>query len=265
MNSTSRLQAAKNIALILKYIESNLPEKLDNDLIKDAGFFSCAQMYRSFYSVTGHTVKEYVRKRRLSDALALVKFSDMTFTEAALMCGYSSHQSFCREVKKTLGITPSEYKNNESYFFFPAANMETPSEFQLQEDNPRSKWPAYGAMDKASTDFINRAGSPRSGTPLTPFQCEPLFPVSVTGETIPDFLRVNFYKPNPANIETEATEAFFKAFPYYSGRIFGRNGEQKNGSHRYELYLSETEIDRGGLFYAGFTEACIVPGFASFF
>ena len=109
---------------IFQHIENNMPDDLDTGLLKNVGYVSCAQLYRDFYSITGHTVKEYVRKRRLSNALALMKTSDMGLTDIALGCGYSSHQALCRAVRQTLSMTPSEYKKNDTYYFFPPWNGE---------------------------------------------------------------------------------------------------------------------------------------------
>lgn len=104
---------------LFKYIEDNMSNDLDAELLTNIGYVSCAQLYRDFYSLTGHSVKEYIRKRRLSNALALIKTSDMGLTEIALQCGYSSHQALCRAVKHALSITPSEYKYGDTYYFYP--------------------------------------------------------------------------------------------------------------------------------------------------
>jgi len=104
---------------IFRFIESNLPAELDITLLSNTGYVSYDKLYRDFYSVTGHSVKEYVRKRRLSNALALIKTSEMELTGIAVQCGYSSHQALCRAVRGTLGLTPSQYRREETYFFFP--------------------------------------------------------------------------------------------------------------------------------------------------
>ncbi len=104
---------------LFRYIENNLPSDLDAGLLSNVGHISYAQLYRDFYNLTGHSVKEYVRKRRLSNALALIKTSDYGLSDIAFQCGYSSHQALCRSVRQTLGLTPSEYKNGDTYYFFP--------------------------------------------------------------------------------------------------------------------------------------------------
>lgn len=109
---------------LFRYIENNLLSDLDTDLLSNVGYVSHTQLYRDFYSLTGHSVKEYVRKRRLSNTLALIKTSDLGLTDISFQCGYSSHQALCRSVRQTLGLTPSEYKNGNAYYFFPPFNGE---------------------------------------------------------------------------------------------------------------------------------------------
>jgi len=104
---------------ILRYIENNITDNINIELLSSIGYVSRSKLKNDFYSVSGHSVIEYVYKRRLSNALALIKMSDMELTDIALGCGYSSHQALCRAVKQTLGLTPTEYKNSDTYYFFP--------------------------------------------------------------------------------------------------------------------------------------------------
>lgn len=104
---------------LFPYIEDHLPYDLDTALLSKNGYVSHTQLYRDFYSLTGHSVKEYVRKRRLSKALALIKLSGFGLADIAYQCGYSSHQALCRAVKHHLGLSPTEYRNGDVYYFFP--------------------------------------------------------------------------------------------------------------------------------------------------
>ncbi|MCL2707676.1 MAG: AraC family transcriptional regulator [Defluviitaleaceae bacterium] len=104
---------------LLRFIEAELYGEIDAQKLARFGFVSTARLYRDFYSATGHSVKEYVRKRRLSNALALVKSSSLKFTEIAANCGYSSQQSLNRTVKKAIGTTPSAYKATDAFYYFP--------------------------------------------------------------------------------------------------------------------------------------------------
>lgn len=129
---------------IFRYIERNMAEEIDTALLSAVGSISCAQLYRDFYSLTGHSVKEYVRKRRLSNALALVKASDMGFAHIAFQCGYSSHQALCRAARETLGLTLSDYRRGDTYYFFPPWSGRPPHPVRVSgETIPRARCVLY--------------------------------------------------------------------------------------------------------------------------
>jgi len=107
-----------------EHIENVLSSEVDTNILARLGFVSRDKLYADFYSTNGHSVKEYIRKRRLSNAMALIKTSEMPFEDIAYKCGYSSYLALWRAVKKTLGITPSEYKNSDVYYFFPPSGGE---------------------------------------------------------------------------------------------------------------------------------------------
>lgn len=202
---------------LFRYIESNISDELETTLLSRIGYVARDKLYKDFYSVCGHTVKEYIRKRRLSNALALIKTSDIGFTDIALECGYSSHQALCRSIKQNIGLTPSEYKNGNVYYFFP------------------------------------------------PFNGLPLYDVTVLKTTIPSTLRILFYSKKLSDIENTAINAFLKAIPDYSGRIFGRNGNQRGNEFCYELYLSDIERDYSVLVPYGFEISYEVSSMNSMF
>lgn len=110
---------SKHMQILFQYIENNMSTDLDTVLLSKIGYVSRNKLYYDFYSQSGHSVKEYIRKRRLSNALALIKASTFSLTDIAHQCGYSSHQALCKAVRQTLGLTPSEYRQGSTYYFFP--------------------------------------------------------------------------------------------------------------------------------------------------
>ena len=45
---------------LVRYIEDNLSSEMDADLLTRTGYVSHAKLYRGFYDLTGHSVKEYI-------------------------------------------------------------------------------------------------------------------------------------------------------------------------------------------------------------
>jgi AraC family transcriptional regulator len=103
-------------------IEKCISDKMNINRLACECFISPRQFYRDFYSLTGHTINEYIRKRRLSRALNLLRYSKMSMADIACLCGYSSQAAFCQTVKYYLNMTATEYKNNTSQYYFPVFN-----------------------------------------------------------------------------------------------------------------------------------------------
>lgn len=107
------------IAEVLDYIEENINHPFGIHDIPANKYVSTMQLYRDFYSLTGHSVKEYIRKRRLSNALVMVKHSEKSLVDIVYEYGYSSQQAFCKCVKAATGLTPLEYKLKDGYYYYP--------------------------------------------------------------------------------------------------------------------------------------------------
>ena len=108
----------------LAELEKSIANRLDVERLAEAGLLSRSQLYRAFYSATGHSVKEYIRKRRMSTALALIKHTDMTLKKIAAECGFSCEQALCKCVKDAIGQTPKQYKAGGGEYYFPAFDGE---------------------------------------------------------------------------------------------------------------------------------------------
>lgn len=124
-----------HIITAINYIENNLSDELDINKISHLSFASPVQLYRDFYNITGHSVKEYIRRRRLSNALALVKHSELNLVDIAYECGYSSQQVFCKSVKAAIKQTPLEYKNSDEYYYFPPYSSEAERQIAVATEN----------------------------------------------------------------------------------------------------------------------------------
>lgn len=91
-------------------IESRLFEKQTHDEVAGAVYMSSRGFYNYFWAITGFTYKEYVIKRRLSEAAKRLVSSNATILDIALDVAYESHESFSRAFKKEFGVTPSRVR-----------------------------------------------------------------------------------------------------------------------------------------------------------
>lgn len=106
MNYISRIQNAIN------YIEDNLKEPVTIEQISRAASFSVFHFQRLFKVATCMGVKEYLRKRRLSTALAELKLSSKRIIEIAYDYQYETPEAFTRAFFALYKINPTDYRNS---------------------------------------------------------------------------------------------------------------------------------------------------------
>lgn len=110
----------ENLNEIINKIEENLTNKISyTELAKIIGTSSYT-LQRIFTFLTGITLTEYIRKRRLSNAAEELLSTNIKIIDLALKYQYDSPISFSNAFKKMHGISPQKLrKNNASIKIFP--------------------------------------------------------------------------------------------------------------------------------------------------
>lgn len=72
--------------------------------------YSGFHMTKQFRSVTGMSLREYLRARRLAFALVEVRDTQRRLLDIALDYGFSSHEAFTRAFRREYGVTPAAYR-----------------------------------------------------------------------------------------------------------------------------------------------------------
>jgi len=114
----SMMEKMRYIDGVLSYIEKHLTDDLNPETIAGLHYISLSQLYRDFYACTCHSVKEYIRKRRISNACEKIKCSDMPLTVITDESGCQTQQAFHKLFKSIVGMTPLEYQQGDTYFYF---------------------------------------------------------------------------------------------------------------------------------------------------
>ena len=94
----------------IEYIEAHLLEEIHISTIAKATGNVESDLQKTFYALTGISVVEYIRRRRLSQAACDLQKGEGTVLEVALKYGYTSPDSFTRAFRQLHGITPSAVK-----------------------------------------------------------------------------------------------------------------------------------------------------------
>lgn len=119
MNILNELNEACN------YIENNIENEIDIKEIARITNQSTDSINRFFVSMLGITIKEYIRKRRLSLAVYDLQNSDKKITDIAFKYGFNSYDSFCKAFLNQHNVTPTQAKNpNCEVNIFPPATFE---------------------------------------------------------------------------------------------------------------------------------------------
>ena len=118
MNWVYKIQEAIN------YIECNLTEKLNVDEVAKAIIYSAMPFQYLFSAITGYSVGEYIRFRRLSCAADDLSDNNLSVTETAFKYQYETVEAFSKAFKRTYDISPSKFtKNNSCYQNFAPINI----------------------------------------------------------------------------------------------------------------------------------------------
>lgn len=92
----------------INYMETKMEEEFDIEDISRVACFSAFHFQRMFHMLTGFTVAEYVRNRKLTlAAQELCISSNVKVIDIALKYGYNSPEAFAKAFRKAHGITPS--------------------------------------------------------------------------------------------------------------------------------------------------------------
>lgn len=106
MDSLKRMNDALN------YIEENLDNEINLKEVARLALCSEYHFQRMFSFLSGISLSEYIRRRRLTVAAFELNNSNIRIIDLAVKYGYSSPDSFTRAFQGLHGITPSEARHS---------------------------------------------------------------------------------------------------------------------------------------------------------
>ncbi|MCA1055685.1 AraC family transcriptional regulator [Rossellomorea aquimaris] len=96
----------------MEYIEGNLQEKIELDQLALISLSSKFHFQRMFHMVTGFTVADYIRRRRLTLAAQDLMNADTKVIDVALRYQYETPESFSKAFRKVHGVSPSAVRES---------------------------------------------------------------------------------------------------------------------------------------------------------
>jgi AraC family transcriptional regulator len=104
------MEWVRSLNRAINYIEDHLLEELTCEEIAAHVYISNFHFQRCFSLLTGMTVGEYIRNRRLSLAGQYLVASDEKVINVALKYGYETPESFTKAFTRFHGVTPTHAK-----------------------------------------------------------------------------------------------------------------------------------------------------------
>ncbi len=98
----------------INFIEKNLKEEITVPDIAREIQYSVYHFSRLFHGITGHSPKDYILRRRLTEAAMEILNSDKKIIDIAFDYVFNDHETFTRAFRKMYGINPSQIRKNIS-------------------------------------------------------------------------------------------------------------------------------------------------------
>ena len=98
-----------NIQAIHQYVTENYNTKITLDNLCFLFGTNKTTLCRSFRQEYGTTILNYINSLKIREAKAMLRQKKMNTTQIAESLGYESIHYFCRQFKKSTGLSPTEY------------------------------------------------------------------------------------------------------------------------------------------------------------
>ena len=96
----------------IQYIEDNLEGEIEMEELARLSLNSKFHFQRLFSLVTGFTVAEYIRRRRLTLAAQELNHANVKVIDVAFRYGYETPESFSKAFRKAHGVSPSHVRES---------------------------------------------------------------------------------------------------------------------------------------------------------
>lgn len=103
----------KALLMAEKFLRKNYKENITLDKLSEVANISPIYFHKLFTAYFHKSPNQYLLDIRISHAKTKLLREDYCLSEIALECGFSSQSYFCYKFKKSVGLTPLEYRKKE--------------------------------------------------------------------------------------------------------------------------------------------------------
>ncbi len=98
---------------ITEYVSNHFGEDITIDSLAEYLNYNSKYINRVFRKETGSSIHQYILKYRVQRSQKLLQKTELSITEIASFCGFSSQTHFSSVFSKTVGLTPSGYRKQK--------------------------------------------------------------------------------------------------------------------------------------------------------
>lgn len=104
----------RSIYQVIKYIDSNIYDKLGVQEIAQKVGYNYSYISNAFKKNTGMTMQHYISSKKIQKAIELMKYGKLSVVQVAQRLNYANVQSFNKAFRRTMGCAPTEFlkRNN---------------------------------------------------------------------------------------------------------------------------------------------------------
>ena len=139
MNYYERIQQS------IDYIEINLENDIDLCKVASSAYMSISNYYRMFFALTGYTVKDYVRRRRISLAASDLVSGKGNILDIAVKYTFDNSDTFSRAFKRVIGCNPSTFRKEKKNYNFERMDI-LDKYFDVQNKELLEKYPGIKVL-----------------------------------------------------------------------------------------------------------------------
>lgn len=107
----------------IEYIETVLEGEIDEKKIVSLSGYSLPMFRRIFSILTGQTLTEYIRYRKLTESAIELRETECKVIDIAFKYGYESPDAFGTAFKMYHGFTPTEVRNGKPFKMFSRVQL----------------------------------------------------------------------------------------------------------------------------------------------
>lgn len=122
INQSKKKEYAGKFMAVCNYIDEHFAEELSLEEVASFAGFSKFHFSRLFKQFTNVSFYKYVNQQRIAHAEELLSNPDLSVTQIAIQCGFSSTSSFIRMFKQLKNCTPTDFRKIREEYSFRRGN-----------------------------------------------------------------------------------------------------------------------------------------------